>query len=336
MATIIRTDHNASNHFVMINKKSLWDKNLSLEAVGLWTRLLSRPDNWQINAEELATSCNCYVRGIYRILKELITHGYAYRHQEKSQNGKFAPVIYYVFEVPASKEYIQNILPHVQFPSGGSPSVGNCHTTNIDNTNIQEEIYTPSSTSENISQKKEYKYTERAKELTEYFISQSLKYNPERETPSPRIKHAWYYQMELLLRVDKTPEAKIKEVIDFMFISGHSQANFWANNIRSIQKFREQFQRLVENFATAKKQQVKFNPAIDIDRITKTNLDWIKETFRQKKPLCDKVGLNMQRVGATNIIKFESPRQKYAETLHLDNHKFRFYVEHIFKKHGII
>lgn len=130
--SIIRTLHNHENPFVQINKRALWDDQLSLEAVGLWTRLLSRPDNWQVNVSELVKSCKCGKNKIYRMLNELIAQGYAYRYQSKD-NGKFDKSIFYVFEFKASKEEIQKMLPLPCFPDTEKPDPEN---RDVNNSNI--------------------------------------------------------------------------------------------------------------------------------------------------------------------------------------------------------
>ena len=74
--SIIRIQHNRENPYIQLNKKDLWDPNLSLEAVGLLARISSKPDDWHINVKELVKSCGCGKEKIYRILDELIKHGY--------------------------------------------------------------------------------------------------------------------------------------------------------------------------------------------------------------------------------------------------------------------
>ena len=51
--SIIRTFHNKENPYVCLNKKALWDENLSLKAIGLWSRCLSRPTNWIFSLAEM-------------------------------------------------------------------------------------------------------------------------------------------------------------------------------------------------------------------------------------------------------------------------------------------
>ncbi len=123
---IFRTKHNPSNPYVMVNKEALWDPDLSLEAVGLWARLLSRPDNWEISTIELMKSCQVSRDKIWRIVKELITKGYAKRTQEVKKGVKgFGKVVYEIYE-------FKNILTLTEI----AHSVG-AHTVNQDTTNTE-------------------------------------------------------------------------------------------------------------------------------------------------------------------------------------------------------
>lgn len=114
--SIIRTHHNKENPYVIINKESVWDSNLSLEAVGLWTRLMSRPDNWKVYTSELCISCNCGKERIQRILRELIEGGFAFRYRPHKENGQFENWETVVFETKKSKEEIQKMFPGKEEP----------------------------------------------------------------------------------------------------------------------------------------------------------------------------------------------------------------------------
>ncbi len=136
MSSIVRVEHDAQNPYVMINKKSLWDPNLSLEAVGLWTRLLSRPDNWQISIPELMKSCGCGRDKIQRILNELIENGYAHRFQDKvnkEKQNQFDRVVYTIFEKKLSNEEIKIKFPQPPFPVTEVPCAENPHLLNKEN-----------------------------------------------------------------------------------------------------------------------------------------------------------------------------------------------------------
>lgn len=133
--SIIRVVHDKSNPYVIINKESLWDKDLSLAAVGMWARLLSRPDDWRISVKELSISCDITEGAVYRILNELIKFGYVHRQQKKGNEknkSRFKAVEYWVFERRVSPEEIKKMFPLCTFPHAEFPLSGKSKTTNKD------------------------------------------------------------------------------------------------------------------------------------------------------------------------------------------------------------
>lgn len=97
----VRTQHNRENPFAQINRKSLCDENLSLEAVGLWARMISRPSDWEIRISELTKSCKCGKAKLYKIIKELESAGYVYRSQSRkldNNRNRFGKFDYIFFE----------------------------------------------------------------------------------------------------------------------------------------------------------------------------------------------------------------------------------------------
>ncbi len=145
---IVRTIHNVENPFVQINRQALRDPNLSLEAVGLWARLLSRPDNWSVSVAELTQSCGCGKDRIYRILNELVKNGYAYRFQKKKEDGRFKSFDTYVFECKTNEEEIKKMFTQRDFPEAAEPLAENTDTKNKE----REDSYSSNSY---ISKKKE-------------------------------------------------------------------------------------------------------------------------------------------------------------------------------------
>lgn len=112
--SIIRIVHNKENPFVQLNKKALWNEDLSLKAIGLWARCMSRPDDWRFNVKELVARSKEGRRAIDGAISELIEHGYAIRleHWDKSEDGKFSNggVEYAFFEFPATDEDKAKVL----------------------------------------------------------------------------------------------------------------------------------------------------------------------------------------------------------------------------------
>ncbi len=148
--SIIRIKH--SNKFVTLSRDSLWDTKLSLKAVGLWARCMSRPDNWTFHVSELAKSGKEKECAIYAAINELIEAGYVLRFRHRAirkvgKNGKEVNVLgsveYVFFEKPLTDqdkaEYEQELKKcflHRGFQDLGFLDQGNRDA--LINTNIQD------------------------------------------------------------------------------------------------------------------------------------------------------------------------------------------------------
>lgn len=100
--SIIRTEHNKENPYVMLNKRVLEDPNLSWAAKGLWSYLMSRPDDWIVSVAHLSTIYNEKGGGekaIYSLLRELEKFGYCHKQQIRVEKGQFAKYEYVITEM---------------------------------------------------------------------------------------------------------------------------------------------------------------------------------------------------------------------------------------------
>jgi len=105
--TIVRVIHNRENPFVQLNKQALWDPRLSLRAIGLWARCLSKPDNWVFNIPELIDKCLEGRDSIYKSINELKETGYVLMiDRRERRNGKYfgGTLEYLFFEFPLTLE----------------------------------------------------------------------------------------------------------------------------------------------------------------------------------------------------------------------------------------
>jgi predicted transcriptional regulator len=205
--SIIRTIHNRENPFVMINKAALWDQGLSLEAVGLWARLLSRPDNWETKVTELTKSCKIGQKKCYALLKELIDNGYAYRRQINGKGG-FKCWETHVFEFKVSKEEIKEMFTLGSLAQAPTALSANEDATNTECTN---------SSSLRSEDKEEYKEAPAspppsadASALFDLFLQKIRERNPKFKEPN---KLKWVKEFDLLLRVDKREVEEVKNLI---------------------------------------------------------------------------------------------------------------------------
>lgn len=137
--SIIRVVHNRENPFVQLNKQALWDQNLSLKAVGLWARCMSRPNDWTFSLKELVDNCKEGRRAVDAAMHELIAANYVYRieYAERDLNGKFKSggIEYVFFEFPATEEEKQKRVEEFK-KSFRNCCFGNCRNGDCRNVHL--------------------------------------------------------------------------------------------------------------------------------------------------------------------------------------------------------
>lgn len=131
--SIIRTEHNKNNPYVILNKTALEDEKLSWAAKGLWSYLMSRPDNWNVSVAHLSSIYKDYGGGekaIYSLLNELIENGYCQRKQDRSEGGKFNSFEYIIseFKIISPQLHSRDAVP----PRADPPDAVNRHINNND------------------------------------------------------------------------------------------------------------------------------------------------------------------------------------------------------------
>jgi hypothetical protein len=86
--------------FVQIDKRTLSDQRLSLEAKGLLAYLLSKPAGWKARIKDLVKQGRGNIRSVRRAMRELKTCGYALVMFARGPSGKFAGKEILIFERP--------------------------------------------------------------------------------------------------------------------------------------------------------------------------------------------------------------------------------------------
>lgn len=133
---IIRNDP-CKTSYTIIPNKSIRDKDLSLAARGLHHLLVSFSANWQVNVSHLTTICKEGRDKIYKLIKELESHGYIHRTQAKV-NGKFAQTVFTVYLSPFTENpYTET--PYTETPYTENPDV--YKVTNPQSTEIKKELF---------------------------------------------------------------------------------------------------------------------------------------------------------------------------------------------------
>lgn len=111
--------NNRTRDFTVMGNIHLRDKNLSLKAVGLLSKMLSFNDSWQFSTRGLAAICKEGPDAILSTLKELEENGYIVRHRSRDDKGRLVTTEFDIYESP------QAGLPHRENPDVDNPDVDN-------------------------------------------------------------------------------------------------------------------------------------------------------------------------------------------------------------------
>lgn len=121
------------NYTVMANYH-LRDKRLSLKAVGLLSKMLSLPEEWDYTTRGLAAICKDGVDAIGAALKELEACGYLVRHRLRDDRGRMRDTEYVIYESPhTASPDTEN--PYLDKPDTDKPRTENPAQLNIDISN---------------------------------------------------------------------------------------------------------------------------------------------------------------------------------------------------------
>lgn len=151
--SIIRSPRKAQDFTIIANSVCL-DASLSMRALGLLVRLLSRPDNWQTNSDTLAREFHCGREQIRTVLRELQSAGYMALRKAQNELGHWSSH-WYVFDTPElalvdaeqalekKKTAPKAPKPKTGVPGPGKPYVGSSSAiprTDLTRTDTKEEI----------------------------------------------------------------------------------------------------------------------------------------------------------------------------------------------------
>jgi hypothetical protein len=129
----IRSEKSKANPYVMVNKQFVSNSNLSWKAKGILLYLLSLPDDWCINEQELQRHSTDGRDSLSSGVRELIKEGYIERKKTRSANGKFDNWEYIV-----SEESTENGKSDCGKTEYGEPTTTNNKLLNIDVTKYKE------------------------------------------------------------------------------------------------------------------------------------------------------------------------------------------------------
>ena len=310
--SVIRVVHNRENPFVQLNKQALWDQNLSLKAVGLWARCMSRPDNWEFNMTELIDKCKEGKDAIFKAMKEIIDAGYGMRIQYRLlENRKFLDggIHYVFFEFPATEEeklqqleIFKKSFLHPDFQNAGNHDRGNpqllIHI--LTEKESKAKILTPpippqnpepkqpaiavpgkagerglknSSTEKSKAKRTPSEFSPITKELGEKLIA-ILTRNKSNYAP-PQNLAPLLTHVDLLLRIDKRDPKLVEDVFSWAVAD-----SFWSDKMykkNPAEYLREKFDQLeMKMNAKPSKKERKFAPSSDDAESLRKMLEWEK------------------------------------------------------------
>jgi hypothetical protein len=95
---IHRADHTAENKYLLMSRSTAQNRNLSFEARGMLSYILSKPITWTVQPKDLQQK-GCGRDKVYRILNELEENGYIKREFLR-ESGTVKGIDYTVYEEP--------------------------------------------------------------------------------------------------------------------------------------------------------------------------------------------------------------------------------------------
>ena len=84
--------------FVQMDKQPFENKKLTWQAKGLFAYLMTLPNDWKVNVQDLSTRSKNGRDSTAKILKELILNGYVHKQRVHNEKGQFKGYNYTVYE----------------------------------------------------------------------------------------------------------------------------------------------------------------------------------------------------------------------------------------------
>ena len=125
--------------FTVMSNYHLKDKNLSLKAAGLMSKMLSLPEDWDYSLAGLVSICKESTDAIRSTLNELKCHNYIEIQKLRTDKGTFR-YNYLIFENPFEKDLKIGNRPDGENPYLDEPDLANDSQSNIKESNINNKI----------------------------------------------------------------------------------------------------------------------------------------------------------------------------------------------------
>ena len=120
---------NKDRSYTVMANFHLRDKNLSLKAVGLLSKMLSFNDGWKFSTRGLSAICKEGPDAIHSALRELEKHGYLVRHRTRDDKGRMSCMVFEIYEKPQPLSPDTG-KPHMENPDVDNPDMDKPHKDN--------------------------------------------------------------------------------------------------------------------------------------------------------------------------------------------------------------
>ena len=228
--TFVRVEKNSN--YTTIHNEFIKRDDLSWKAKGIMTYLLSLPDDWVVNLDEIKRNATDGESSFRSGWKELVSAGYVSRQPVRDQKTKKIEYWETVIKESVSKDKSHNVENH----NVGIHQVGNHKVDNHELLSTKELSTNIQSTNKSTSRSK-LKFETHHLKLAELLYKEILHNNPQHKKPN---LESWANDFRLMMEIDKREGKEIQELI--LFSQSH---DFWYKNILSAGKLREKYDVLI-------------------------------------------------------------------------------------------
>ena len=228
--TFVRVEKN--RNYTTIHNEFLKRKDLSWKAKGIMTYLLSLPDDWVVNLDEIKRNATDGESSFRSGWKELVSTGYVSRQPVRDEKTKKIDYWETVIKESVSESKSHNVENH----NVGIHQVGNHKVDNRELLSTKELSTNIQSTNKSTSRSK-LKFETHHLKLAELLYKEILHNNPQHKKPN---LESWANDFRLMMEIDKREGKEIQELI--LFSQSH---DFWYKNILSAGKLREKYDVLI-------------------------------------------------------------------------------------------
>jgi hypothetical protein len=197
MMAILRKKH--KRQYSNINQDIFKDERLSMKEIGLLTKMLSLPDNWDFSELGL---CKIFKQdgrdGIRSGLKRLQELGYLYRQQIRDEKGKFLDWEWFIYETITDNNHFSPMLenptsvkPKSENPRSANPTQYNTNVSttkqSITKESISAEIFFENSDEQKNKETKDSERKRQNRELHEWFMKNIWERYPQQHRVGEKV-----------------------------------------------------------------------------------------------------------------------------------------------------